>query len=90
MNFSVIRMCGGKALIASSSEQLNIDLNHASNILAHEGFKINKNDAGLMLIMNWKEMEITLYPQGKVMFFPLTEKEMAIEYASMIINKVNP
>ena len=41
-----------------------------------------------MLIMEWKGMEVTIYPQGKVMFYPLSEKELAIEYATMILEKV--
>ncbi len=87
MRFNVTRLCGGKALMASPSETFDIDLGKATEILGGE-FEIKRNEGGLMLIMSWKEMEVTLYPQGKIMFYPLSEKELAIEYASMILDKL--
>ncbi len=88
MKFSVTRLCGGKALMAASTEMMDIDLDHAADILSADGFTKKKNEDGLMLILEWKDMEVTLYPQGKVMFHPLSEKELAIEYATMILEKV--
>ena len=41
-----------------------------------------------MLILDWNGMEVTLYSQGKVMFYPLSEKEKAIEYATMMLTKI--
>ena len=88
MKFSVTRLCGGKALMAASSEMMDIDLDRAADILSADGFTKKKNEDGLMLVLEWKDMEVTLYPRGKVMFFPLAEKDLAIEYATMIIEKV--
>ena len=88
MKFSVTRLCGGKALMAASTEMMDIDLDRAAETLSADGFTKKKNEDGLMLILEWKDMEITLYPQGKVMFHPLSEKELAIEYATMILEKV--
>ena len=51
-------------------------------------FEIKKNDGGLMLIMTWKDIEVTLYPQGKIMFYPLSDKDLAVEYATNILNKL--
>lgn len=90
MKFAITRLCGGKALMAASSETFDIDLNSASRILEDEGFTFKRNEEDLMLIMEWKGMEVTVYPQGKVMFYPLAEKELAIEYATMILDKVVP
>lgn len=88
MKFAVTRLCGGKALMAASNEQMDIDLEKASGILSEEGFTIKKNEDGLMLITEWKEMEVTIYPQGKIMFHPLSDKDTSIEYATMILNKI--
>ena len=88
MKFTVTRLCGGKALMAASSESYDIDLDSAAKTLEKDGFTFQRNEEGLMLIMEWKGMEVTVYPQGKVMFYPLTEKELAIEYAAMILEKV--
>ena len=88
MKFSVTRLCGGKALMAASTEMMDIDLDRAAETLSADGFTKKKNEDGLMLILDWNDMEVTLYPQGKVMFHPLSEKELAIEYATKILEKV--
>ncbi len=88
MRFNITRLCGGKALMASPSVMFDLDLDEATNVLRDE-FKIKKNDGGLMLIMGWKEMEVTLYPQGKIMFHPLSDKDQAIEYATYILNRLS-
>ena len=88
MKFTVTRLCGGKALMAASSEMMDIDLEGAAHKLSEDGFTKKKNEDDLMMILEWKGMEVTLYPQGKVMFYPLSEKDLAIEYATMIFDKV--
>ena len=87
MRFNITRLCGGKALMASPSETFDFDLDKSSEILKDE-FEIKRNEGGLMLVMSWKEMEVTLYPQGKIMFYPLSEKELAVEYATLILEKL--
>ena len=42
-----------------------------------------------MLVSQWGEMEVTVYPQGKVMFYPLADKEKAVEYATDIIERIS-
>ena len=88
MKFTVTRLCGGKALMAASSEMMDIDLEDAAQKLSGDGFTKKRNEDDLMMILEWKGMEVTLYPQGKVMFYPLSEKDLAIEYATMILDKV--
>lgn len=86
MMFSITRLCGGKALMAASKEVQNIDLEKATKAL--EKFGPVKQKDEMMIVFSWKEMEVTLYPQGKVMFFPLMEKELAIQYATEILEAV--
>lgn len=88
MKFAVTRLCGGKALMAASNERMDIDLDRASEILSKEGFEIDRNEDGMMLVTKWKDMEVTIYPQGKVMFHPLADKDTSVEYAAMILNKI--
>ena len=88
MKFTVTRLCGGKALMAASSETMDIDLKKASDILCKDGFDFKRNEDDLMLIMEWKDMEVTIYPLGKIMFYPLSEKDKAIEYATDILEKI--
>ena len=87
MRFNVTRLCGGKALMASPSEMMDIDLDKASEILKDE-MTVVKNEGGMMLILSWKDMEVTLYPQGKIMFHPLSDKDLSIEYSTHILGRL--
>jgi len=72
--------------MVSSKDDLNIDLAHASEVFSGVGEITQIDDA--MMVMKWNKMEVTIYPQGKVMFHPLTEKETALKYASELLNKL--
>ncbi|MCQ2056456.1 MAG: hypothetical protein MJY64_03220 [archaeon] len=87
MNFTVTRLCGGKALMVIPREDTNINLKYVPDILGEE-FVVKSDHEGLMLVLNWKNMDVTLYPQGKIMFYPLDDKNLAIEYAVSIFNKI--
>jgi hypothetical protein len=69
--------------MASPREMLCIDMDSAPAILSSVG-SIGKHD-DMMIVMSWKGMEVTVYPQGKVMFHPLEERETAIAYADEIL-----
>ena len=88
MKFTITRLCGGKALMASPADMMDIDLDKAADILSKDGFAKKRNKEGLMLIMDWNGMEVTLYTQGKIMFYPLSEKELAIEYATKMLEMI--
>ena len=88
MKFTITRLCGGKALMASPADMMDIDLDKAADILSKDGFAKKRNEEGLMLIMDWNGMEVTLYTQGKIMFYPLSEKEQAIEYAAKMLEMI--
>ncbi|MDR0198726.1 MAG: hypothetical protein LBI08_03185 [Methanomassiliicoccaceae archaeon] len=83
MRYSITRLCGGKALMASPRETLDIDMREAANILSGKGEIKSVDD--MMLVMSWKGMEVTLYAQGKVMFHPLDSRDLAITYADEIL-----
>ncbi len=69
-------------------EDVDIDLEHAPDTLGEE-FVVKNDYEGLMLVLNWKDMDVTLYPQGKIMFYPIDDKNLAIEYAISIFNKIH-
>lgn len=87
MRFTVTRLCGGKALMASSRESVDIDLDRAAEILKEIGSIKQKDD--MILVMDWNDMELTVYPQGKVMFHPLSDKDLAVRYATEILEKIS-
>ncbi len=73
--------------MAIPHETMNIDLKNAVMMLGKE-FVVKGNHEGLMLVLGWKEMDVTLYPQGKIMFYPLDDKSLATEYAVFIFDKI--
>jgi hypothetical protein len=73
--------------MAVPAEELSVDLDHAADVMGAEGSNIKQRDE-MMLVVDWKEMETTIYPQGKVMFFPLKDKNLCIQYAAEILEKL--
>ena len=87
MKFTTARLCGGKALMAISADELDIDMDAAAERIASEGFPISTKD-DMMMTFQWNGMETTLYKQGKVMFFPLEDKRLCIKYATQILESL--
>lgn len=83
MRFTVTRLCGGKALMAASKDILDMDMGKASTFISEEGTV--KSCDELMMVADWRGMEVTVYPQGKVMFHPLSDRDIAVKYATEIL-----
>ncbi len=86
MRFTITRLCGGKALMAASKDDLELDMEKAEQVMCQRGEIKSRDD--MMLVSQWDGMEVTVYPQGKVMFFPLADKDKAVEYATDIIERI--
>lgn len=87
MKFTIARLCGGAALMAVPQDEIDIDMDKASEIVEKKGYVIKQKDE-MMMVFVFNEMEVTLYSQGKVMFFPLTNKSQCIEYATAVLESV--
>ncbi|MDY0224091.1 MAG: hypothetical protein RBR05_01665 [Candidatus Methanomethylophilaceae archaeon] len=87
MRFTTARLCGGDALMAVSGESLDLNMDKAAEIFHKKGYNIKQRD-DMMLVIDWNNMETTIYPQGKVMFFPLKDKTLCIKYATEIIESI--
>jgi len=87
MRFTTMRLCGGEALMAISAEVLDLDMKKASDILEDMGCFIKEADE-MMMVLQWEGLETTIYPQGKVMFFPLQDRSLCIKYATDILGKL--
>jgi hypothetical protein len=72
--------------MAALRETLDIDIKKAAAALSKIG-EIKSGD-DMMLVMLWNGMEVTLYAQGKVMFYPLDSRDLAIAYANEILGAV--
>ncbi len=70
--------------MAISAEELDLDIAKCIPILESLDAVVTQSDE-MMAVFTWKEMECTLYPQGKVMFYPLQDKKTCISYATLIL-----
>lgn len=73
--------------MCTSRDVMSLDMEKARSVLESRG-EIKSFDE-MMTVSQWDEMEVTLYPQGKVMFYPLSDKDKAVEYATEIITEIN-
>ena len=87
MRFTTARLCGGKALMAISADELDIDIAKAAEKFRAEGCEIASQDE-VMLVFTWNGMDTTLYKVGKVMFLPLEDKHLCIKYATQILESL--
>ncbi|MCQ2070776.1 MAG: hypothetical protein MJZ68_06575 [archaeon] len=87
MRFTTARLCGGQALMAISADLLDIDIDHAAEVLEKEGCVIKEKDE-MILVFEWEGKEVTLYPQGKVMYLPQTDRAQCISDATKLLEKV--
>jgi len=87
MRYTVTRLCGGEAIMLIPRDtQLNLNLDALEDTLLLHG--IDARYDGMMIIMNWKQMEVTIYEAGKIMFHPLKDSTAAIEYANEIMHLI--
>lgn len=84
MRFTTARLCGGEALMAVSADPMDIDVPSAADRFESEGFPVTSRDE-LMCVFQWNGMETTLYRQGKIMFFPLKDRQLCIKYATELL-----
>lgn len=87
MRFTTARLCGGKALMAISADMMDLDMEKAERVLRDEGCEIKEND-GMYLVFMWNGMEVTLYPSGKVMYLPQTDRSQCISDATKLLEKL--
>ena len=87
MRFTTARLCGGKALMAISADELDIDPAKAAAKFEAEGCRITQVD-DMMAVFQWNGMEVTLYRNGKVMYFPLEDKSLCIKYATEMLESL--
>ena len=87
MRFTTARLCGGKALMAVSADEMDIDMEKAAAKFESEGCQITQKD-DMIIVFQWNGMETTLYRQGKVMFFPLEDKHLCIKYATEMLESL--
>ncbi|MBR4504180.1 MAG: hypothetical protein IKP20_04320 [Candidatus Methanomethylophilaceae archaeon] len=87
MRFTTSRLCGGDSFMAISAEPMDIDMAKAAESISARGCPISKVGE-LELTFTWNGMEVTLYPSGKIMFFPLKDRALCIKYATELLESL--
>ncbi|MBO4763645.1 MAG: hypothetical protein J5485_03375 [Candidatus Methanomethylophilaceae archaeon] len=67
--------------MAIPADPMEIDLGKAAETLSSKGWTLSQMDE-MMAVFKWNGMDVTLYPQGKMMFFPLEDRASCIKYAT--------
>ncbi len=73
--------------MAISADPMDIDMDAAAESITARGCAITKKGE-MELIFTWNGMEVTLYPSGKVMFFPLKDRALCIKYATELLESL--
>lgn len=73
--------------MAISADPMDIDLSKAAETISSRGLDITQQDE-MMVVFQWNGMEVTLYRQGKVMYFPLEDKTLCIKYATELLESL--
>ncbi len=73
--------------MAISADPMDIDLSKAAEAISSRGLDITQQDE-MMVVFQWNGMEVTLYRQGKVMYFPLEDKTLCIKYATELLESL--
>ncbi len=86
MSFYLLRPCEGKsAFEALPKVQVRIDISKSSQELKAHGYEIT--DAGVMLIAKKGDVEISIYPSGKLLVKGLP-KEQAFDKVNEIYHTI--
>jgi hypothetical protein len=76
LSFYLIKPCKGKAAFeAVPKSQANIDMKKGMDLLEGNGYEVL--DAGVMLIAKRNDLEITIFPSGKLII-KTSSKEKAL------------
>ncbi len=76
-----ITLCGGKSMMLSPTEKLSIPMEDACGILNDAVLRSSKD----MIEFMYKDVKLTIYANGSIMFYHFTDFDTACAYADEII-----
>lgn len=82
MEFLALRPCKGDMFEAVPKGRVTLDLGRCRQLLTEGGFEV-VSDVEVMLTVR-KDVEVSLYPHGRLMMFPVTSREEAARHASEV------
>ncbi|MDD1771634.1 MAG: hypothetical protein LUQ09_01795 [Methanomassiliicoccales archaeon] len=84
MKFKVERICCYDSMSAMPMDRTRLDLKASEMRLREAGFEVEPQD--LYLTVNIDEMDVTIYPGGRVLIHPMNDKAKAKELAQKIFD----
>jgi len=82
MKFKIIRLCTGDAFSVVPQEIVRFDLDRVAEIFMKNGIEIA--NPGVMIIARLKDVEMTIYTNGRLMIRPIQDRERAESIANEI------
>lgn len=87
LEFLAVKPCKYDAYEAVPKGKVSLDLDRCEQILARAGYSVLSN-AQVMLVVK-KDVEITLYPRGRLLMHPVAAREDAERYAKELYTALN-
>ncbi len=87
MRFKLMRVCESNALAAVPQQSTRYDLAKASEALRSAGYRVDEQ--GVMLIARKGRAEYTLYPNGRLLMQPASDKEEAHRAAEELYSAID-
>jgi hypothetical protein len=88
MRFKLVRVCESNALAAVPQESARYDIEKAGEALRAAGYLVE--DQSVMLVARKGKAEFTLYPNGRLLLQPASDKEGAKRAAEELYSAVEP
>lgn len=86
MRFKLVRVCESNALAAVPQESKRFDLAKAATALKGAGYSVDEQS--VMLIARKGKAEYTLYPNGRLLLHPASDKEEAKRAAESLYSAI--
>jgi hypothetical protein len=82
MRFRVERICHTDSMSAVPLEKVRFDLLASAESIRKEGHAVEAQE--LYLVVGIENMDVTVYPSGRVLFHPMSDKKRAKELAQRL------
>ncbi len=75
LEFLTVKPCRYDAYEVVPKGKVSLDLDHCERVLASKGYEVLSNPRVMLVVK--KEVEITLYPRGRLLMHPVSDRERA-------------
>ena len=88
MKFRVERVCRSDSMSAIPMEKVRFDLPASVSSIRGRGYVVEPQE--LYLIVKFEELDVTVYPSGRVLIHPLNDKARAKTLAQALFDMMVP